>query len=76
MFRYVLDDRMQNSVIIQHCPIDFSALDAWQDTLTISDYDAEEDHIFILDENYGFYQFWLWGDEVMDVNHFDPELPG
>lgn len=55
VFRYILDDNLQNSVIIQHAPIDFSVLESWQNTLTITDFDAEEDHIFILDEFYGFY---------------------
>lgn len=55
VFRYVLDVVLSNSVIIQHAPLDFSVLESWQDTLTISDFDAEGDHIFILDEYYGFY---------------------
>ena len=47
-------------------------VDDWENTLTIADFDTEEDHIFILDENYGFIKFWLWGDEVTDLSWYTP----
>lgn len=77
VFRYVLNDTdITMSTIIQHAPLDFSVVDSWEQTLNIADFDAEEDHIFVLDERYGFIKFWLWADEVMDVSNHMPVFGG
>ena len=69
VFRFVLDeDDLSNSVIIQHAPIDFSVLsDPNIFYLTIADFAVYDDYIFLLEEDFGVYSFWMWGDEISNI---------